>query len=93
MKAVKFVYVIRKQNQDLLFWFSLAHEVNKTVAMNLKKFRNGYILHLEGHTKRFSVGTIIYSKRKVFIYKVFKHWIVLFGPPSKFIQQWGIVQQ
>ena len=29
--------------------FSLAHEFNKTVTMDLESFRNGYILHLADH--------------------------------------------
>ena len=51
--------------------FSLAHDFNKTVAMDLKSFRNGYILHLVDHATRFSAGTVIYSKRKEVIDKLF----------------------
>ena len=40
--------------------FSLAHDFKKTVVIDLKSFRNGYILHLVDHATRFSAGAITY---------------------------------
>ena len=53
--------------------FSLAHDFNETVAMDLKQFWGVYTLHMVDHT-RYSVVTIISSKQKeVIIDKIFKH--------------------
>ena len=53
-----------------------SHGFNEMVAMGLKSFRNGFILHL----------VMIYSKRKeVITDKLFKHWIALFGTPKMFL--------
>ena len=52
--------------------FSSAHDFNETVAMDLKRFRNGYIFHLVDHATRYSAGAMIYSKKKeVIIDKIF----------------------
>ena len=54
--------------------FSLAHDFNETVAMDLKQFWGVYTLHMVDHTIRYSVVTIISSKQKeVIIDKIFKH--------------------
>ena len=54
--------------------FSLAHDFNETVAMDLKQFRGAYILHMVDHPARYSVAAIISSKQKeVIIDKIFKH--------------------
>ena len=51
--------------------------------MDLKIFRNGYIMHLLDHAARFSAAAMIYSKRKeVIIDKLFKHWIALLSTPN-----------
>ena len=58
--------------------FSLTHNFNDTVAMDLKHFKKIYILHMISHATRFSAAAIIYSKRKkVIIDNTFKHWIVI----------------
>ena len=65
--------------------FSLAHEFNETVAMDLKQFRGAYIPHMVNHPARYSVAAIISSKQKeVIIDKILKHWIVIFGTPNLF---------
>ena len=85
-KAVKFVYVIiryKRLKSSPVVSFSLAHDFNERVAMDLKIFRNGYIMHLLDHAARFSAAAIIYSKRKeVIIDKLFKHWIALLSTPN-----------
>ena len=70
--------------------FSLAHDFNETVAMDLKPFRNIYIFHMIDHATRYSAGAIIHSKQKeVIIDKIFKHWISLFGTPKLFLSDNG----
>ena len=70
--------------------FSSAHDFNETVAMDLKRFRNGYIFHLVDHATRYSAGAMIYSKKKeVIIDKIFKHWIGIFGTPNLFLSDSG----
>ena len=69
---------------------SLAHDFNETVAMDLKQFKNVYILHLIDHATRFSVGAIIRSKHKeVIINKIFRHWLALFVTPNLFLSDNG----
>ena len=70
--------------------FSLAHKFNETVAMDVKQFRNVYILHLINHAARFSVGAIIHTKHnEVIIDKIFEHWMALFGTPNLFLSEDG----
>ena len=70
--------------------FSLAHDFNETVAMDLKPFRNVYIFHMIDHATRYSGGAIIHSKQKeVIIDKIFKHWISIFGTPKLFLSDNG----
>ena len=44
--------------------FSLSHDFNETVAMDLKQFRGVYILHMVDHATRYSAAAIISSKQK-----------------------------
>ena len=70
--------------------FSLAHDFNETVAMDLKPFRNIYIFHMIDRATRYSAGAIIHSKQKeVIIDKIFKHWISLFGTTKLFLSDNG----
>ena len=58
--------------------------------MDLKSFRNGYILHPVNYATRFNAGAKIYSKRKeVIINKLCKHWIALFGTPPNVLSDNG----
>ena len=54
----------KKPNLRLIVGFSLAHDFNETVAMDLKSFRNVYIFHLIDHATRFSAEVIISTKRQ-----------------------------
>ena len=82
--------ILKKPNLRPIVGFSLAHVFNKTVAMDLKPFRNVYIFHLIDHATRFSAGAIISTKRKeVIVYKIFKPWIALFGTPKLFLSDNG----
>ena len=70
--------------------FSLAHDFNETVAMDLKPFRNVYIFHMIDHATRYSGGAIIHSKQKeVIIDKICKPWISIFGTPKLFLSDNG----
>ena len=70
--------------------FSLAHDFNETVAMDLKQFRGAYILHMVDHPARYSVAAIISSKQKeVIIDKIFKHWIGIFETSNLFLSDIG----
>ena len=76
----------KKPNLRPIVGFSLAHDFNETVAMDLKPFKNVYIFCLIYHETWFSAGAIISTKRKeVIIYKIFKHWIALFITPKFFL--------
>ena len=44
--------------------FSLAHNFNDTVAMDLKHFKKIYLLHMISHATRFTATAIMYSKQK-----------------------------
>ena len=64
----------KKQKSRPAVGFLLAHNFNETVAMDIKQFRNVYILHLIDHATRFSVAAIIHSRcKEVIISKIFKH--------------------
>ena len=66
--------------------FSLAHNSNETVAMDLKQFWGVYILHMVDHAIRYSAAAIISSKQKeVIINKIFRYWIAIFGTPNLFL--------
>ena len=80
----------KKLNLRPIVGFSLAHNFNETMAMDLNPFRNVYIFHLIDHVTRFIAGAIISTKRKeVIIDKIFKHWIALFGAPRLFLSDNG----
>ena len=49
--------------------FSVAHDLNETVAMDLKQFMGVYILHILNHATRYSAAAIISSKQKEVIIK------------------------
>ena len=42
--------------------FSIAHDFNETVAMDLEQFGGVYILHMLDHATRYSAAAIISSK-------------------------------
>ena len=78
------------QKTKLKTSFSLAHDFNEAVAMDLKQFRGVYILHMVDHATRYSAAAIISSKQKeVIIDKIFKHWIAIFGTPNLFLSDNG----
>ena len=52
----------KKLNLRPIVGFSLAHDFNETVTMDLKPFRNVYIFHLIDHATRFSAGAITSTK-------------------------------
>ena len=60
MKVVKFVYIIKKPKSRPSVGSSSAHDFSETVAVDLKRFRNGYILHLVDDSARFIEGAMIY---------------------------------
>ena len=70
------LYKYEKPKSRPVVSFSLAHDFNETTVMDVKQFRNVYILHL--NETRFSVGVIFHLKRKkVIIDNKFKYWIIL----------------
>ena len=53
---------------------------NEIVAMDLKTFHSGYVLHMVDHATRYSQSCFIKNKRKEIVVRgVLKHWISLFG--------------
>lgn len=58
----------------------MANHFNEKVAMDLKKWENGYILHMIDMWSRYSVSVYISHKRpQVIIDKLMQHWIGIFG--------------
>ena len=49
-----------------LVGFSLAHDCNETVAMDLNQFRGVYVLHMVDHATRYSAVAIIKLKSEIF---------------------------
>ena len=69
---------------------SIATEFNEIIEMDLKKFKGKLILHVIDHATRFSAATFVTSKhREEMISALFKIWISVFGPPSKFFSDTG----
>ena len=70
--------------------FSLAHDFNEIVAMDLKQFKGVCILYLVDYATVYSAAAIISSKQKeVIIDKIFKHWIGIFETPNLFLSDIG----
>ena len=68
----------------------MASEFNEVVAMDIKFLNGKMILHLIDHLSRYSAAAIISSKKpNEIISKIFKVWISVFGPPSKFFSDNG----
>ena len=69
---------------------SIATEFNEIIEMDLKEFKGKLILHVIDHAARFSAATFVTSKhREEMISALFKIWISVFGPPSKFFSDTG----
>ena len=70
--------------------FPLANAFNETVAMDLKFFQDGILLHMIDHATRYSQACIIPDKKKGTIVRaILKHWISIFGTPGKFLTDNG----
>ena len=70
--------------------FPLASTFNETVAMDLKVFTSGHMLHMIDHATRYSQSCFITNKRKETIVKaMMKHWLSLFGSPKYFLTDNG----
>ena len=69
----------------------LSYTFNDTVAMDLKYWeRNCYFLVLVDLATRFCMSCIIYDKKPDTIIKaLFNTWIVIFGPPRRFLSDNG----
>ena len=68
----------------------LATVFNETVALDLKTYRNGYMLHMIDHATRYSQSCFIRNKQKATIVKaVIKFWIGILGSPDKFLSDNG----
>ena len=70
--------------------FPLATEFNETVALDLKVYRTGYMLHMIDHATRYSQACFIKNKQSATIVKpILKFWISIFGSPNKFLSDNG----
>ena len=68
----------------------LATKFNEVVAMDLKFFKGKIILHLIDHLTRFSAAAVLSSKKPEEVIKnIFRIWISVFGPPTKFLSDNG----
>ena len=66
--------------------FPLAQDFNQVVCMDLKEIEKGklWFLHMIDAATRYTVATIVQSKRKeVIVEKIFSSWIAYFGAPKK----------
>ena len=70
--------------------FPLATVFNETVALDLKVFRSGYMLHMIDHATRYSQACFIRNKHSATIVKaLLKFWISIFGSPAQFLSDNG----
>ena len=61
-----------------------------TVALDLKFYNGKILIHLIDHATRYSACGRIPSKQPEIVVKaMFAHWIVIFGPPQKFLSDNG----
>jgi hypothetical protein len=68
----------------------MATAFNETVALDLKIYRSGYMLHLIDHATRFSQACLIKNKQSGTIVKaILKFWIGIFGSPHQFLSDNG----
>ena len=68
----------------------MATEFNEVVAVDIKEFKGKLILHLIDHATRLSAAIFVPSKHKEkIISAIFKIWISVFGPPSKYFSDNG----
>ena len=80
---MKFVKSPKDLSPHPVVGLPVATEYNEVVAMDLKNFEGGWMLHLIDDVSRHSVAAFIKSKRKeVIIEHLFKIRISFFGPPS-----------
>ena len=59
------------------------------MALDIRLFRNIYILHLIDHVSRFSAAAIVKLKDKEGIIKNISKWSSICGPPSKYFSDNG----
>ena len=58
----------------------MKHEVNETVAMDLKEWTKGTGFYIVDHITRYSARTVIKIKKKqLIVEEIFKIWIKAFG--------------
>ena len=82
--------VYRRPNSRPIVGLSIATEFNEVVAMDIKEFKGKLILHLIDHATRLSAAIFVPSKHKEkIISAIFKIWISVFGPPSKYFSDNG----
>ena len=65
--------------------FPFAKDFNESVAMDIKFYSGKPILHLIDHATRFSAASVIHSKERDVISKIFEIWISMFGSPGQIL--------
>ena len=84
--------ILRKRNPDKpAVAMMMAKDTNETVAMDLKKLKNGkHILYIIDAFSRFTVAKLIPRKKpEEIIDAVMEKWVSIFGTPTKFITDNG----
>ena len=61
------IYDIQRPSSRPVVGFSLAHDFNETVAMDLKQFWGVYIMLMVDHATRYSAVAIVSSKQKLLL--------------------------
>lgn len=80
--------VYKKTPSRPVVTFPLAREFNEVIQLDLKTYTKDkvYLFHIIDHATRFSVASVIYSKKKeVIVAEFFKNWVALFGYPQKLL--------
>ena len=79
----------KKSKLQPIVRFPLAKSFNETIAMDLKEWSNSkkiWFLHIIDHATRYSVSSVIRSKKKeVIVKKIFQCWIGSFEYPNKIL--------
>ena len=73
-----------------LVGLSPASEFNETVAMDLRQYGDGIIIHLIDVCTKFSSATFVSNKKpSTIVNAIVKIWISVYGTPIKFLSDNG----
>ena len=89
-KKCKICAVYRKPPPRPVVGFPMATRFNQCVAMDLKTFRTGYLLHMICTATRLTGGAFIRNKSpETVIHGIMTHWLSIFGTPEVILSDNG----